>query len=881
MGGEITSSHVPSFGEHQRQRRISSAAYSTDSDASSDVSTETIDDLKSRMSGCSTHYANQIMNLLRRFTISDGSDDATLPTTPLALSGQRSGSNDNNADPHRIRKLWRQQTQKYRSGSVGSVSSSASFDVFDSDVDVYGETEEDEAVRRNESNPASPNGLENELYRRNVTTRRSGHSSRISKTTIVGASGDNAGNPRFALPGDFLSAYHYRDDDSSLDHDKLRMLHDERDRRQREVDDERKDRRTGGNGGNRANIKAVRESRDWSTIAHVVGAIALKDGSFWVLEDGQLTPEAQAMLHEQSHQHVHLTRRDRFGHSLLHLLASRDGQQMQLLNMVLNSDDATLMAANTAGQTFLHLLAPGWFVGLQELYSPLIQLLAHLRSRTRHAPVGGSSLGDATDDAGENGGSRNAITHLIYAADVYGRSFFHRLGTFVKDPNVLMNTVGQHYDQTALMRRDAFTYVPIPSFDVSSGGGNSAGNTRLGNPDEFAVWQQSPAHTRLQNLPRHNVSAVQYSGQTFSPRYDDGGSSQTLTSAVSALGGGNVPSVFSSEDVFIRHHESLVRIVNASVDNTSVEDSEGRNSLHCLAEAIVDKRRMDEHCSALSSGRKPPKKKTFEKRDPHTSMGVTTELSGGGGSFMSGLLLGGESGNSTSGGGPIYSSSSPYLALSIISNNLAQGSAPSAQSMLHTPADEPEMAQRLRLVQGLLSPPFVVDVNHYDRRGQTVLIAFVVHIPDDQEDKAKSLVAILEALLSAGAQIEGRNRRGETALLVAARLGRKIALTALLDHGANVHARDAAGRGILDVLDMQCRRHARHNVALYGRLEACRVLLTGIKQLPLGVKQRPTLLDEWTLIQRRGPEPRDGNYGSIRQATSRIRSSQTLDNTAI
>lgn len=855
---------------------MSSAAYSTDSDASSDVSTETIQDLKNRLSGCSTHYANQIANLLRRFTISNGPDDPSSPSPSVVLSGPR-GSNDNSADPHRIRKLWRQKTQRIRSSSVSSNSSSGSFDVFDSDVDVYGEAgEDDDATRRGQSsyggsNPASvsggasPDGRDDEHGRGGVHRRHGGPRTGASKTTasttanattILGASGDNAGNPRLVLPGDFFNAYQYRDDANCPFHSKEAILREEQEKRQRQAEEEQQqqhqqqqqqnDRRGGRGGANGANAKAPREKRCWCAVAEAIGAVAAEDGSFWVLDDGRLTPDAQAMVHEPKQQRHQLARRDRFGHSMLHLFASREGLQMQLLAMVPNCDDATLLAANTAGQTFLHVLAPGWFVGLHEPYSPLVQLLAHLRSRTRQPPAG-SSGADAADDAGRPG-SGDAIAHLIYATDVYGRSFFHRFGTFVSDPNVITNTIIQHYDRAALSRRDAFAHVPLAI--MGAGASVTSGAT-----DEYGNWQQqsSSSPTKMHHMQRQSIPSLQFPGQTLSPRYDDDGQSQNQTlvggspspTATPALGGGNVPTVFSSEDAFIRHHESLLRTVTASDNNPTVEDPEGRNGLHCLAEAIVDKRIMDDHRNALSAGRKPPKKKTLDKKDPNA---VSTSNSSS--SFMNGLILGGESGSVNDGmsGGPTYSSTSPYM------NNPALGG---TQSLLHTSSDGAQMATRLRLVQGLLSPPIVVDVNHYDRRGQTVLTAFVVHIADDQEDKAKSLVAILETLLSAGARIEGRNRRGETALLVAARLGRKIALTTLLDHGASVHARDAAGRGVLDVLDMQCRRQGRNNVALYGRLEACRVLLTSIKQLPLGVKQRPTLMDEWTIVHRRGPEPRD------------------------
>jgi ankyrin repeat protein len=166
----------------------------------------------------------------------------------------------------------------------------------------------------------------------------------------------------------------------------------------------------------------------------------------------------------------------------------------------------------------------------------------------------------------------------------------------------------------------------------------------------------------------------------------------------------------------------------------------------------------------------------------------------------------------------------------------------------HDRKDAPEgvegpLARRLRHVEGLLAKATQpVDVNHYDKTGNTVLIAFITHIPDDQDDKSKTLSHILETLIRCGAEIEARNRRGETALLVAARLGRKIALSTLLQHGANVHARDVDCRGVLKILDERCRA-AKDDLALYARLEACRAILTG--RHDWGVTQDPSVLLEW------------------------------------
>lgn len=825
-------SELPLYATQQRPRRMSSAAYSADSDASTDVSTETIEDLKHRLSGCSTHYANQVADLLRKFTISSGSDSRPSPVPSYSGDPGSSSGNDNyNTDPHRIRKIWRQRQQRVRSASVGGSSSSGnssscgSFGVYDSDVDVYGEAsisggggglDDDEMARQgpssshgsntgsNISSAASPEargddeGFHGRQRRRTVT----------AATTAIG----RAANTRLALPGDFFNAYQYRDDANCPFHSKQR--------RRRRADEEDQSNRRGNR--RRANHKGEREHRCWCAIADAVAAVAgdiqtrNAGGSdpFWVLADGRLTPGVEAMLHEQPPQQRHqlAIRRDIFGHSLLHLFASREGQQMQLLTMILNCDDATVAATNSAGQTFLHLLTPGWFVALHDPYAPLRQLLAHLQSRIGQG-VGSSAASSSMalphpgNDLGRDDASNPAqvaVARLVYATDVYGRSFFHRLAAFVDERNLAtVRSLVQHYEHVAFARRDALANNPMDIFGGVSSNAMMQGGVGI--------------------------------------------------SASAILKGGNVPMVFASEDAFIRHHESLLRIVTASDNQTGVEDPEGRNGLHCLAEAIVDKRMMDEHRNALSSGRKLPKKKAFDKKDASTGNSASGAAS---------TAVGPPTPSSSS-----YNSTSPYFTAGASPATVAAMTATtpttatdlsSTRSLLHLSTDgAAQMATRLRLVQGLLSPPLVVDVDHYDRRGQTVLTSFVVHIADDQEDKAKSLVAIFETLLAAGARIEGRNRRGETALLVAARLGRKIALTTLLDHGANVHARDAAGRGVLDVLDMQCRRQARRDVALYGRLEACRVLLTGIKQLSLGVKQRPTLLDEWTVVHRRGPEPRD------------------------
>ena len=574
---------------------------------SSDVSSQTIEDLKNRLSGCSTHYANQISNLLSKFTIGSGSH---LSKTSSSLT--RRGS-----------------TASTDGGYVG--------------------------------HHASLDGS-------------------------------------FALPGDLFNVQKFKESCFRG------STHD--------------------------------AGRCWCAVAASIANL----NDLWVTKDDELSPQAQRILLDPSA--LHLGLRDRFGNTPLHLFAAREGFQIQLMRMVATSE--RLAATNTGGQTFLHVLAPSWFLRLEDQYAPLHQLLAHVRGRQ---------------------------PEVVYMRDVYGRTLFHRMHALLSDAELVAG-VARPYDAFALSRRDAFGHQPL--------------------------------------APPPALASPHTSGN-LSPLEDEGGGSP-----------------FPNEDAFIRHHELLLRIVTASDSNPTVEDPEGRNGLHCLAEAIIDKKIMDEHRNALSTGRPVKRGKLAVARGAARTGGTAA------------------AGPSTS------SSSSITAAAAAAAAASAAAAATSDTSDDGTPAT-PHLATRLRLVQGLLAPPSVVDVNHYDARGDTALMAFVTHLPDDQEDKAKNLATILEALIAAGARVEGRNRRGETALLAAARLGRKIALAVLLEHGANVRARDAGGRGVLDLLDGQCRA-ATADVTLYGRLEACRVLLTGKRQEQLGVQLRPTVVDEWSVRPGRSGE---------------------------
>jgi hypothetical protein len=152
-------------------------------------------------------------------------------------------------------------------------------------------------------------------------------------------------------------------------------------------------------------------------------------------------------------------------------------------------------------------------------------------------------------------------------------------------------------------------------------------------------------------------------------------------------------------------------------------------------------------------------------------------------------------------------------------------------------SSEEKLQFRLSLVEGLLDAG--VDPNHYDSHGNTPLMAFCAELPEDDDYKTGPL--IIERLLEHGANIHARNRAGETALHVAVRCGRKLAVKVLLDHGANVHARDASGRGLLALADVKMRS-CREDVPVdYCHYEACRAYLSGKGY----AVQEPSVLQEW------------------------------------
>jgi ankyrin repeat protein len=118
------------------------------------------------------------------------------------------------------------------------------------------------------------------------------------------------------------------------------------------------------------------------------------------------------------------------------------------------------------------------------------------------------------------------------------------------------------------------------------------------------------------------------------------------------------------------------------------------------------------------------------------------------------------------------------------------------ETKISTKAHVP-LSKRLECFELLLNAQ--VDVNHYDKDGQTALMAFVASLADGNGDKI--LEQMLRSLVSRGANVNARNRHGERALHVAVRNGRKFHLRTLLQIGANPYACNLQGLSPLQLCE--------------------------------------------------------------------------------
>jgi hypothetical protein len=412
---------------------------------------------------------------------------------------------------------------------------------------------------------------------------------------------------------------------------------------------------------------------------------------------------------------------DQFGNTSLHFAACSGPDRLDELRLMLQKSDAsTICATNRAGQTFLHVLHSDWFDA--ETLDEVDAPLKQLLQSLRVLASKEPALGPA----------------FYFARDCYGRTFFHRLHALVPSRARNDRLVSQFFDPAfvaANLERDAFGDSPV---------------NRTSSPPAYAF---------------SNLSVVALSplieSSPVSPNPQQGWDQQLAD-----------------------HHSRLIKTVLAAQEDPMVEDEQGRNGLHCVAEALLNNAAMVEALGQQETG-KSRKRKYHKKDEP-------------------------------------------------------EGSAASQQKT------------RLDTVHVLLntngqSAKGPVNINHYDLNGNTPLMTFIEHVSDGDDDKFHSLPALLNLLIDRGANIEARNRRAETPLLVAARKGRKCALTILLDRSANVHARDVDGRSALAILDDLIHSpEARKETKSYAQWEACRATLLSYKSRPSGAVLQPTVVQEWS-----------------------------------
>jgi hypothetical protein len=118
-------------------------------------------------------------------------------------------------------------------------------------------------------------------------------------------------------------------------------------------------------------------------------------------------------------------------------------------------------------------------------------------------------------------------------------------------------------------------------------------------------------------------------------------------------------------------------------------------------------------------------------------------------------------------------------------------------------------------------------------------MAFIMHRREGEDEDLTT--KIYQRLFDAGADVDRRNRHGETSLHIAVGLGNRAATNFLLSHGANVHARTSNGTGIINLgLKHSSSSKAAKDEILYAQISVC-TCLVGER----GAVSAPTILHEW------------------------------------
>lgn len=150
---------------------------------------------------------------------------------------------------------------------------------------------------------------------------------------------------------------------------------------------------------------------------------------------------------------------------------------------------------------------------------------------------------------------------------------------------------------------------------------------------------------------------------------------------------------------------------------------------------------------------------------------------------------------------------------------------------------EEEFKWRLTILERLLSGG--VDVNAYNASGNTVLMEFVLHLPDYHNHNGTG--SILYQLISHGAKLNARNRQGDTALHLAVCRGHKVAMATLVLSGAQVHARNRYLQSPLELIAGLISA-TQDDIQTYSNFEACYAWLSSET---VGARLWSSFKDEW------------------------------------
>ena len=178
------------------------------------------------------------------------------------------------------------------------------------------------------------------------------------------------------------------------------------------------------------------------------------------------------------------------------------------------------------------------------------------------------------------------------------------------------------------------------------------------------------------------------------------------------------------------------------------------------------------------------------------------------------------------------------------------------KNSLHLLSEGPFGEYHERFIKELVS--MGIDLDAYDNLGETPLMKCIrsSHLCGATYRKLEELSyrSSLNALLDSGANLTRRNQEFETPLHIAVKCGNIFATKELLMRGANVHARDRSGSGV--ILKAQAEQgRLKQDLGSYANITVCIGLVADA-----GALRRPSLFEEWSLPKYKTAQSIEGMY---------------------